>query len=134
MVDQRVGSPMQPPGSRNLSGESADRNPFDEDDGNFKRVNSGKDTGWIVQSLEQVRVTVLEDLLIIKQLCVPAFPPIYKIFDKLTHCYHMAVTTFVRGLLSHGLEGNEIVALLKFNKEYQVVLKNFVMRKWLKLT
>ena len=83
MVDQRVGSPMQPPGSRNLSGESADRNPFDEDDGNFKRVNSGKDTGWIVQSLEQVRVTVLEDLLIIKQLCVPAFPPIYKIFDKL---------------------------------------------------
>lgn len=118
MVDQRVGSPMQPPGSRNLSGESADRNPFDEDDGNFKRVNSGKDTGWIVQSLEQVRVTVLEDLLIIKQLCVPAFPPIYKIFDKLTHCYHMAVTTFVRGLLSHGLEGNEIVALLKFNKEY----------------
>ena len=57
-------------------------------------------------------------LFIVKQLCVPAFPPIYKIFDNFTHWYHMAVTNHVRSLLSHGLEGNEIVALLKFNKEY----------------
>jgi len=117
MIDSRVDPGISGPSDQNQG--PGGRNPSNESGGSATgRAATTRDSKWIVTSLETVRTSVLQDLQIIKQLCVPCFPPIYNIFERFTHWYHMAVSTYVRTILSHGLEGNEIVALLTFDKEY----------------
>ena len=51
---------------------------------------------WLVTYLELIRQLILEDLRIIKTLCVPCFPPEYKIVDAYVHMYHNCLSRHVR--------------------------------------
>lgn len=43
---------------------------------------------WLIRYLELIRMTILEDLRVVKTLCVPCFPPRYNIIDRYMHMYH----------------------------------------------
>lgn len=51
---------------------------------------------WLVKDLEIARQFILEDLLVVKQCCVPCFPPEYNIFDEFVKMYHTALSNHVR--------------------------------------
>jgi exocyst complex component 3 len=50
---------------------------------------------WLVKDLEMMRQLILEDLRVIKTLCVPCFPPDYQILNEYVKMYHRAVSGFV---------------------------------------
>lgn len=50
---------------------------------------------WLVRNLEIARQFVLEDLRVIKSLCVPCFPPRYNIFNEYVKMYHSALSKSV---------------------------------------
>lgn len=43
---------------------------------------------WLIRYLELIRMMILEDLRVVKTLCVPCFPPRYNIIDRYIHMYH----------------------------------------------
>ena len=52
-----------------------------------------QDKMWLVRHLELIRKFTLEDLRIVKTLCVPVFPPHYNILEYYIGLYHDAITT-----------------------------------------
>lgn len=46
-------------------------------------------------SLQLTRQLILEDLRVVKTLCVPCFPPHYDIINKFVHMYHTALSHHV---------------------------------------
>lgn len=50
---------------------------------------------WLIRYLELIRMMILEDLRIVKTLCLPCFPPSYKILDKYIHIYHGCLSVHV---------------------------------------
>lgn len=67
---------------------------------------------WLVRYLELTRQLILEDLRVIKTLCVPCFPPSYDIFNQYVHMYHTCLSKHLQELIQNGLEGNEYVSML----------------------
>lgn len=57
---------------------------------------------WLVRDLEIARQFILDDLRVVKQCCVPCFPPEYNIFTEYVKMYHNALSKHV--CLSHCLE------------------------------
>lgn len=51
---------------------------------------------WLVRNLEILRQFILEDLRVVKSLCVPCFPPSYDIFNEYVKMYHNALSKYVR--------------------------------------
>lgn len=50
---------------------------------------------WLVRDLEIARQFILEDLRVVKSLCVPCFPPEYDIFNEYVKMYHTALSKHV---------------------------------------
>lgn len=50
---------------------------------------------WLVRNLEIVRQFILEDLKVVKLLCVPCLPPSYNIFSEYVTMYHNALSKSV---------------------------------------
>lgn len=50
---------------------------------------------WLIRYLELLRKTILEDLRVVKTLCVPCFPPHYNIIDTYIHMYHNSLSQIV---------------------------------------
>lgn len=50
---------------------------------------------WLVRDLEIARQFILDDLRVVKQCCVPCFPPDYNIFDEYVKMYHTALSKHV---------------------------------------
>ena len=50
---------------------------------------------WLVRDLEILRQIILEDLRVVKSLCVPCFPPQYDIFVEYVKMYHEGLSTYV---------------------------------------
>lgn len=50
---------------------------------------------WLVRDLEITRQFILEDLRVVKSLCVPCFPPHYDIFNTYVKMYHSALSKYV---------------------------------------
>lgn len=50
---------------------------------------------WLVRFLELIRQLILEDLRVVKTLCVPCFPPRYNIINKFVHMYHACLSKYV---------------------------------------
>lgn len=50
---------------------------------------------WLVRDLEIARQFILEDLRVVKSLCVPCFPPEYNIFTEYVKMYHIALSKHV---------------------------------------
>ena len=55
---------------------------------------------WLVRDLEILRQIILEDLRVVKSLCVPCFPPHYNIFLEYVKMYHEGLSTYVSKLLN----------------------------------
>lgn len=53
---------------------------------------------WLVRNLEIVRQFILEDLKVVKLLCVPCLPPSYNIFSEYVTMYHNALSKSVSAL------------------------------------
>ncbi|XP_011505380.1 PREDICTED: exocyst complex component 3 [Ceratosolen solmsi marchali] len=69
---------------------------------------------WLVRYLELTRLLFLEDLRVIKTLCVPCFPPSYDIANKFVKMYHISLSQHLKDIINDGLEGNEYVSLLSW--------------------
>ncbi|KAG8234436.1 hypothetical protein J437_LFUL014182 [Ladona fulva] len=69
---------------------------------------------WLVRYLELTRQLILEDLRVVKTLCVPCFPPYYNIADKFVSMYHNCLSRHLKEVIQSGLQGNEIVSLLSW--------------------
>lgn len=50
---------------------------------------------WLIRDLEVARQFILEDLRVVKSLCVPCFPPSYNILNEYVKMYHTALSEFV---------------------------------------
>ncbi|XP_055918920.1 exocyst complex component 3 [Eupeodes corollae] len=69
---------------------------------------------WLVRDLEITRQIILEDLRVVKSLCIPCFPPHYNIFNEYVKLYHQGLSDYLDGIAKGGLEGNEYVSLLSW--------------------
>ncbi|XP_022166340.1 exocyst complex component 3 [Myzus persicae] len=79
------------------------------------QVNERSDNKmWLVTYLELCRQLILEDLRVVKTLCVPCFPPQYDIFDKFVYMYHFSLSANLNDIISDGLEGNEYVTIISW--------------------
>ncbi|KAK7861654.1 hypothetical protein R5R35_006569 [Gryllus longicercus] len=67
---------------------------------------------WLVRYLELTRQLILEDLRVVKTLCVPCFPPQYDIVNKYVNMYHTCLSQHLQDIIQNGLEGNEYVSML----------------------
>lgn len=54
---------------------------------------------WLVRDLEIARQFILDDLRVVKQCCVPCFPPEYNIFTEYVKMYHNALSNHVMEFL-----------------------------------
>lgn len=50
---------------------------------------------WLVRHLEVTRVLLLEDLRVIKTLCLPCFPPNWDIVNQFVQLYHRRLASHV---------------------------------------
>lgn len=79
------------------------------------QVNDRSDNKmWLVTYLELCRQLILEDLRVIKTLCVPCFPPSYDVFEKFVHMYHNSLSANLEDIISNGLKGNEYVTIISW--------------------
>jgi len=69
---------------------------------------------WLVTYLELCRQLILEDLRVVKTLCVPCFPPQYDIFERFVYMYHSSLSANLEEIISNGLEGNEYVTIISW--------------------
>lgn len=57
------------------------------------RVDEREDNKlWLIRYLELTRQLILEDLRVVKTLCVPCFPPYYDIVNKYVNMYHKCLS------------------------------------------
>lgn len=56
------------------------------------------DKMWLVLHLETLRLIILDDLKVVKKMCVPCFPPHYDIFNKFVQMYHKTLSKWVSEL------------------------------------
>ncbi|XP_044253367.1 exocyst complex component 3 [Tribolium madens] len=75
---------------------------------------------WLIRYLELTRQLILEDLRVVKTLCVPCFPPRYGIIDKYIQMYHHCLSRHLQEVIQNGIQGNEYVTILSWvSKTYQ---------------
>lgn len=67
---------------------------------------------WLVRYLEFTRLLILEDLRVVKTLCVPCFPRWWNIVNIFVKMYHTSLSQHLKEIIASGLEGNEYVSLL----------------------
>lgn len=60
------------------------------------RLENKSEKFWLVRDLELMRQLILEDLRVVKSLCVPCFPPHYDIMNEYVKMYHDALSKYVR--------------------------------------
>ncbi|XP_059478700.1 exocyst complex component 3-like [Neocloeon triangulifer] len=71
---------------------------------------------WLVRHLELTRLLISEDLQVVKDLCVPCFPPHYDVLNMFVKMYHDSLSRHLMDLIHAGLVGNEYVTLLSWIK------------------
>nr|CAG4640730.1 EOG090X03GO [Eulimnadia texana] len=69
---------------------------------------------WLVRHLEVTRLLVVEDLRVVKTLCLPCFPPSWDIVNTYVKIYHECLARHLLDVIAAGLEGNEYVSLLSW--------------------
>lgn len=67
---------------------------------------------WLIRYLELIRQLILEDLRVVKTLCLPCFPPEYKIVDRYVVMYHKSLSVHLQEIIQNGLESTEYVTML----------------------
>lgn len=69
---------------------------------------------WLVRHFEVIRMLIIEDLRVVKTLCLPCFPPDWDIFNQFVRLYHQSLSTHFEEVIAAGLEANEFVTLLSW--------------------
>lgn len=59
------------------------------------RLENKSEKLWLVRDLELMRQLILEDLRVVKSLCVPCFPQHYDIMNEYVKMYHSALSKYV---------------------------------------
>lgn len=78
------------------------------------------DKMWLVKHLERTRQRILDDLIVVKNLCQDCFPPSYDIFDRYIRMYHKELSAMLeRFVLEERLDSNECISLLTWIREYK---------------
>ncbi|XP_063621200.1 exocyst complex component 3 [Cydia splendana] len=116
-LEQQSQTGFMPPGRpknwRTIAFEELERAVAQRTEGT--RVDEREDNKlWLVKYLELTRQLILEDLRVVKTLCVPCFPPHYDIVNKYVNMYHTCLSSSLQGVVDSGLEGNEYVTLLSW--------------------
>ncbi|XP_063391613.1 exocyst complex component 3 [Cydia fagiglandana] len=116
-LEQQSQTGFMPPGRpknwRTVAFEELERAVAQRTEGT--RVDEREDNKlWLVKYLELTRQLILEDLRVVKTLCVPCFPPHYDIVNKYVNMYHTCLSSSLQGVVDSGLEGNEYVTLLSW--------------------
>ncbi|XP_078494437.1 exocyst complex component 3-like isoform X2 [Ciona intestinalis] len=121
LMEQESNSGFLPPGRpkrwREKAMETLKRAVEDKVDSDVYDTREA-DKMWLVRHLEILRKNVLDDLRVVKFLCVPCFPATYNIFEQFVHWFHLALTNHLQNIISDGLEGNEIISLLTWLNGY----------------
>ncbi|KRZ70504.1 Exocyst complex component 3 [Trichinella papuae] len=73
---------------------------------------------WLARYLELIRMTVVQDLRVVKSGCIPCFPPEYHIFDRVLFMYHTSISNRLREIAADSLEKNELIQLLSWLRIY----------------
>ncbi|OUC44234.1 putative exocyst complex component Sec6 [Trichinella nativa] len=73
---------------------------------------------WLARYLELIRMTVVQDLRVVKSGCTPCFPPEYHIFDRVLFMYHTSISNRLREIAADSLEKNELIQLLSWLRIY----------------
>jgi exocyst complex component 3 len=55
-------------------------------------LNRDENKMWIVVNLEMLRKMLIDDLKVVRTLCVPVFPPSYDIVKTFTRIYHQGLS------------------------------------------
>ncbi|CAG2061394.1 unnamed protein product [Timema podura] len=73
---------------------------------------------WLVRYLEDGEVTfvtahltrqlILEDLRVVKTLCVPCFPPQYDIVNKFVNMYHTCLSAHLHYNMIYSMAANKV--------------------------
>ncbi|XP_065333702.1 exocyst complex component 3 [Cloeon dipterum] len=90
------------------------------DDGVAQRVEGtqtndrSEDKMWLVKHFELNRMLISEDLQVVKDLCVPCFPPHYNILNVFVEMYHNALSRHLMNISRNGLVGNEYITFLNW--------------------
>ncbi|XP_072175892.1 exocyst complex component 3-like [Diadema setosum] len=74
---------------------------------------------WLVRHLELIRQYMVEDLRVVKFLCIPLFPPCYDIYAFFIKKYINCVSAHLEDLIGGGLEHNEIIQMLTWITEFK---------------
>lgn len=69
---------------------------------------------WLVTYLEVIRLLIIEDLRVVKFLCVPCFPPKYNIFEQYVKMYHASLSSNLEKIISKGLIDNEYLTIMSW--------------------
>lgn len=69
---------------------------------------------WLVRHFEVIRMLIIEDLRVVKTLCLPCFPPDWDIFNQFVRLYHQSLSSHLEDVIAAGLEANEFVTLLSW--------------------
>ncbi|XP_042891803.1 exocyst complex component 3-like [Penaeus japonicus] len=80
--------------------------------GQFEDRETSKN--WLIKHLEVIRLLLLEDMKVIKSLCMPCFPPHYDIVNRYVQMYHKSLSNHLVEIVERGLEDNEYVTLLSW--------------------
>uniref|UniRef100_T1JCR4 Exocyst complex component 3 n=1 Tax=Strigamia maritima TaxID=126957 RepID=T1JCR4_STRMM len=78
-----------------------------------------ENTMWLVRHLEITRLLILEDLRVVKSLCVQCFPPSYDIVNKYVKMYHNCLSKHLLDIIACGLENDEYISILMWLKTYE---------------
>nr|CAI5864000.1 unnamed protein product [Callosobruchus analis] len=69
---------------------------------------------WLIRYLELIRITLLEDLRVVKTLCMACFPPKYNILERYIYIYHNCLSVHLQEIIQNGLQGNEYITMLSW--------------------
>ncbi|RDD36949.1 Exocyst complex component 3 [Trichoplax sp. H2] len=73
---------------------------------------------WLIKFLEQTRKSMIEDLIVVKKYCIPAFPASYNILQLYVKLYHNELSSTLNSLSHEQLKANDIASLLTWSKKY----------------
>ncbi|CAG0887870.1 unnamed protein product [Cyprideis torosa] len=76
--------------------------------------NRDEEKMWLVVHLELLRKMLIEDLKVVKTLCIPVFPPYWNIIKTFTRMYHECLGRHLSVVISNEIVGNEHITLLEW--------------------
>ncbi|CBY39142.1 unnamed protein product [Oikopleura dioica] len=82
------------------------------------RIEKTAGEGWLGGQLRKIGSDSVTELILLKHIVAPCFPPSWNIFERFTNWYHIAFANEINRLIREGIEGKTIIELLIFLNHY----------------